>query len=215
MRDYRNAKAMAQTLREAFNEKSITLSQSESLELVARILGVRDWNVLSAKIAAEEAKAPVVTEAEGKSPSPSTCFCSFCGKSQHEVDKLIAGPDVFICDKCVGLCEDVLSGYAAYSNVEITQQSLEPKSTEELVQLKAKITRGLSIARQIQDVIKTLSTDLGSSARPDTKLRNPQVGFYLRKSPGERRAYATEVETRIQRLERAMAVTTEALLQRQ
>ncbi len=35
-------------------------------------------------------------------------YCSFCGKSQHEVRKLIAGPDVFICDECVGLCDDII-----------------------------------------------------------------------------------------------------------
>jgi len=36
-------------------------------------------------------------------------YCSFCGKSQHEVRKLIAGPSVFVCDECVGLCNDIIS----------------------------------------------------------------------------------------------------------
>jgi len=35
-------------------------------------------------------------------------YCSFCGKSQHEVRKLIAGPSVFICDECVDLCNDII-----------------------------------------------------------------------------------------------------------
>ena len=35
-------------------------------------------------------------------------YCSFCGKSQHEVKKLIAGPTVFICDECVELCMDII-----------------------------------------------------------------------------------------------------------
>ncbi|MDR2260516.1 MAG: ATP-dependent Clp protease ATP-binding subunit ClpX [Azoarcus sp.] len=35
-------------------------------------------------------------------------YCSFCGKSQHEVRKLIAGPSVFICDECIGLCNDII-----------------------------------------------------------------------------------------------------------
>ena len=39
--------------------------------------------------------------------SKSTLYCSFCGKSQHEVRKLIAGPTVFICDECVELCMDL------------------------------------------------------------------------------------------------------------
>ena len=37
-----------------------------------------------------------------------TLICSFCGKSQHEVRKLIAGPTVFICDECVELCMDII-----------------------------------------------------------------------------------------------------------
>lgn len=42
------------------------------------------------------------------SHSGSTLYCSFCGKSQHEVKKLIAGPTVFICDECVRLCMDII-----------------------------------------------------------------------------------------------------------
>ena len=37
-------------------------------------------------------------------------FCSFCAKSQHQVQKLIAGPAVFICDECVALCVDIVEG---------------------------------------------------------------------------------------------------------
>ena len=44
------------------------------------------------------------SEEDGKS----TLFCSFCGKSQHEVRKLIAGPTVYICDECVELCMDII-----------------------------------------------------------------------------------------------------------
>src|SRR5918997_333999 len=44
----------------------------------------------------------------GGGDSKSTLYCSFCGKSQHEVRKLIAGPTVFICDECVELCNDII-----------------------------------------------------------------------------------------------------------
>ena len=37
-----------------------------------------------------------------------TLFCSFCGKSQHEVKKLIAGPSVFVCDECIELCNEII-----------------------------------------------------------------------------------------------------------
>jgi ATP-dependent Lon protease len=46
MRDFRDAKAMAQTLRENLTTKAVTISHSESLELISRILGVADWNTL-------------------------------------------------------------------------------------------------------------------------------------------------------------------------
>src|ERR1700720_1201027 len=44
----------------------------------------------------------------GGSDSKNSLYCSFCGKSQHEVRKLIAGPTVFICDECVELCMDIV-----------------------------------------------------------------------------------------------------------
>ena len=44
----------------------------------------------------------------GGSDSKNPLYCSFCGKSQHEVRKLIAGPTVFICDECVELCLDII-----------------------------------------------------------------------------------------------------------
>jgi ATP-dependent Clp protease ATP-binding subunit ClpX len=40
--------------------------------------------------------------------SKTTLYCSFCGKSQHEVKKLIAGPSIFICDECIELCSDII-----------------------------------------------------------------------------------------------------------
>ena len=42
------------------------------------------------------------------SPNEKVLYCSFCGKSQHEVKKLIAGPSVFICDECIELCNDII-----------------------------------------------------------------------------------------------------------
>ena len=48
-----------------------------------------------------------MTKATG-SDSKNTLYCSFCGKSQHEVRKLIAGPTVFICDECVELCMEII-----------------------------------------------------------------------------------------------------------
>lgn len=51
-------------------------------------------------------------------------YCSFCGKSQHEVRKLIAGPSVFICDECVDLCNDIIREEVQEAQTEGTSDSL-------------------------------------------------------------------------------------------
>ena len=43
-----------------------------------------------------------------KGESEKLLHCSFCGKSQHEVKKLIAGPNVYICDECIDLCNEIV-----------------------------------------------------------------------------------------------------------
>ncbi|MES9968577.1 MAG: ATP-dependent Clp protease ATP-binding subunit ClpX [Candidatus Thiodiazotropha sp.] len=48
------------------------------------------------------------SDKSGKGDDGKLLYCSFCGKSQHEVRKLIAGPSVFICDECVELCNDII-----------------------------------------------------------------------------------------------------------
>ena len=62
MRDFRDAKAMAHALRDALKAKSVEITHSESLELIAKAFGYEDWNILSAKIAAvqlrESGRAP-------------------------------------------------------------------------------------------------------------------------------------------------------------
>jgi len=58
------------------------------------------------------------------------CVCSFCGKDQEEVGKLIAGPDVFICDECIELCNEIVhdkDGAEATEPVEESHVSLKPK----------------------------------------------------------------------------------------
>lgn len=105
MRDYRDAKAMATSLRQALEGQSVTVTHSQSLELVAKAFGLDNWNILAAKIEADRPPALTPAQAEG----PRTLYCSFCGKSQHDVLTLIAGPAVFICEECVGLCDGIVA----------------------------------------------------------------------------------------------------------
>jgi ATP-dependent Clp protease ATP-binding subunit ClpX len=57
-------------------------------------------------------------------------YCSFCGKSQHEVRKLIAGPSVFICDECIDLCNDIIRDETASSQVNKPTKSDLPTPQE-------------------------------------------------------------------------------------
>jgi hypothetical protein len=112
MRDFRDAKDMARALRDALKAKATETTHAEALELIAKAFGYENWNILSAKI--EAAEPPASDErvpsarAQKDAASPDTLYCSFCGKSQHEVRKLIAGPQSFICDECVDICTDIV-----------------------------------------------------------------------------------------------------------
>ena len=61
------------------------------------------------------------------SDSKNTLYCSFCGKSQHEVRKLIAGPTVFICDECVELCMDIIREETKTSGLKATDGVPTPR----------------------------------------------------------------------------------------
>src|SRR6201747_2402360 len=65
--------------------------------------------------------------------SKSTLYCSFCGKSQHEVRKLIAGPTVFICDGCVELCMDIIREENKISFVKYKDGVPTPKEIREVL----------------------------------------------------------------------------------
>lgn len=56
----------------------------------------------------EQNEVPSQADDKHGGKSEKLLYCSFCGKSQHEVRKLIAGPSVFICDECVELCNDII-----------------------------------------------------------------------------------------------------------
>ncbi len=70
----------------------------------------------------------------GSTSNKNTLFCSFCGKSQHEVKKLIAGPTVFICDECVELCMDIIKEEVKTNEGKGTKSSIPaPKEIFEVL----------------------------------------------------------------------------------
>src|SRR5438034_6488264 len=65
--------------------------------------------------------------------SRNTLYCSFCGKSQHEVRKLIAGPTVFICDECVELCMDIIREESKTTLVKSKDGVPSPKEIRQIL----------------------------------------------------------------------------------
>ncbi|MEM7426542.1 MAG: ATP-dependent Clp protease ATP-binding subunit ClpX [Pseudomonadota bacterium] len=83
------------------------------------------------------------------SDSKNTLYCSFCGKSQHEVRKLIAGPTVFICDECVELCMDIIREENKSSLVKSRDGVPTP---EEINQVLEDYVIGQSTAKRVLSV---------------------------------------------------------------
>ena len=85
------------------------------------------------------------------SSSEKVLYCSFCGKSQHEVKKLIAGPSVFICDECIELCNDIIRD-------EVPTEGADTKSAKSDLPIPSEIKASLDQYVIGQDVAKrTLS----------------------------------------------------------
>ncbi len=86
----------------------------------------------------------------GRESSKNTRYCSFCGKSEHEVRKLIAGPTVFICDECVVLCMDIIraadKGVLAKEGDDIAKPADIRKVLDDYVIGQDKAKRVLSVA---------------------------------------------------------------------
>ncbi len=81
--------------------------------------------------------------------SKNTLYCSFCGKSQHEVRKLIAGPTVFICDECVELCMDIIREEAKTSLVKSSDGVPTP---QEICQVLDDYVIGQEVAKRVLSV---------------------------------------------------------------
>ena len=104
--------------------------------------------------------------------SKNTLYCSFCGKSQHEVKKLIAGPTVFICDECVELCMDIIKEESKSSvlktNSGVPSPSDIEKTLNDYVIGQDKAKRILSVAvhnhyKRLHHISKSNDVELSKS----------------------------------------------------
>ena len=107
--------------------------------------------------------------------SKNTLYCSFCGKSQHEVRKLIAGPTVFICDECVELCMDIIR--------EETKTSAQNSAlaTAPRPALRARI-RAIASCVEMSICSFTASSRAQPPAMSSPPCKTEKIGRFLRQS---------------------------------
>ena len=79
------------------------------------------------------------------------CNCSFCGKNQDEVNKLIAGPDVYICDECIDLCNEIVQDESSGENEQNEAQRITLKPIE-INQHLAEYVIGQDYAKKVLSV---------------------------------------------------------------
>jgi hypothetical protein len=90
----------------------------------------------------------ITTEKEGPVPSSKTssstkviAHCSFCGKDNTKLEKLIAGPGVYICNECVGLCDEILATTVSAEETESAVAAFEDRSADEILKVLPAIAR--------------------------------------------------------------------------
>jgi hypothetical protein len=231
MRDFRDAKVMAHALRDALKSRAVETTHSESLELIAKAFGFENWNILAAKIEAarprgEAAPAPSPPSAPDAAGPDKTLYCSFCGKSQHVVRKLVAGPSVYICDECSDLCTEIVrgddpfwkilsllatgsDGYAAALDL------VRGQSTEEVT---AYVERTKQWVEKNREIVRYYHLRL--QPRPDEQserddiLRSPRFAHLTRKSTTQLGEQQQDAQLVLKRCEEALRIGTTVLGER-
>jgi len=211
MRDFRDAKAMAHSLRDALKAKAIQTTHSESLELIAKAFGYDNWNILSAKI--EECAAPAA-DAQNRTSQDKPLYCSFCGKTQHEVQKLIAGPAVFICDECVGLCTDIVDEQLLRlcEGDEGTARTMSTERLQHYVEHAAKAAQRNRL--ELQRIEAMLAHKERGSTIDEAILQSPGLAQLKNKTPEELRALKNYPQDQLKRYEQAVRTATPIINER-
>jgi|ERR1051325_6004278 hypothetical protein len=227
MRDFRDAKIMAHALRNALQSRAVAITHSECLELIATAFGYDNWNILAAKIEAAKLRA----QEDRASASTRTLHCSFCGKSQHDVRKLIAGPSVYICDECVNLCTDIIRDEAPIWKVVILlaegeksgsdayPAALEHARGQSTEKIASYMEQGRQLAEHNRGILRHIDRLLATPhAVPtdDGDLPGSSRFSYLKDKTGdELRAIRTDTRRALDRFEAALRIGTTVLRERQ
>jgi ATP-dependent Clp protease ATP-binding subunit ClpX len=119
-------------------------------------------------------------DTRGRSDDGKLLYCSFCGKSQHEVRKLIAGPSVFVCDECVELCNDIireeLEDKADRAREKLPKPSEIKSVLDEYVigQERAKKTLAVAVYNHYKR-LQSRGTGTGIKSREDVEIAKSNI----------------------------------------
>jgi hypothetical protein len=226
MRDFRDAKTMAHALRNALQSRAVAITHGDGLELIAKAFGFDNWNILAARIEATKLHA----QEESASAANKTLYCSFCGKSQHDVRKLIAGPAVFICDECVELCNGIIrdetpiwkvvsllaegekSGSDAYpAALEHARGQSTEKIATYVEQSRQFVEHNRGLLRQIDRLIERPH----AAPSEDDLLAASRFAYLNEKTTDELRAMREDARRALARFETALRIGTGVLVERQ
>jgi ATP-dependent Clp protease ATP-binding subunit ClpX len=116
-------------------------------------------------------------DARGRTDDGKLLYCSFCGKSQHEVRKLIAGPSVFVCDECVELCNDIIREELEEKSDRARDKLPKPHEIkavlDEYVIGQERAKKTLSVA--VYNHYKRLQTRGGTKAKDDVEIAKSNI----------------------------------------
>jgi hypothetical protein len=210
MRDYRDAKAMARSLRDPLSAKALPTTYSESLELIAKAFGYDNWNILAAKIDTAQPRADVQKSAE----HGNLLYCSFCGKNQHEVRKLVAGPAVYICDECVDLCTDIVDDQLLRL-IEGDDDSARAMSTDRLLHYVEHAHRVVQRSRSVLQRIERVFALRGNAgAADDEELASASFAQLKNKTSDQLLVMQKLSQDQLKRYEKALQTATPVINER-
>ena len=213
MRDFRDAKVMAHSLRDALKAKAMEITHSESLELIAKTFGFENWNILSAKIDTAQPRSGAAAGPQGPTPQ-AVLHCSFCGKNQHEVSKLVAGPAVFICDECIDLCSDIIDEQLLRL-IEGNEDSARAMSTERLLHYVEHARQGEQRNRLVLQRIERMLALRRNAAPVDDDILTASAVIHLKnKTTDELLVMQKFSQDQLKRYEQALRTATPVLNER-
>jgi hypothetical protein len=213
MRDFRDAKVMAHSLRDALKAKAMEITHSESLELIAKTFGYENWNILSAKIDTAQPRSGSTAGHQGPAPQ-AVLYCSFCGKTQHEVKALVAGPTVFICDECIDVCSDIIDEQLLRL-IEGDEASARAMSTERLSHYVDHAGKGEQRNRLVlRRIERMLAIRRNAEPVDDDILASSGIIHLKNKTIDELLAHQKIPQDQLKRYEQALRTATPVLNER-